>query len=288
MGKILLRLSDRFFYLVLLVAIAGVAAAAVYKVSAQLETRGELVLPEETGRPPLVRGTVDRQFVGSVAPGQPATFEPDLISGVLPGIVYAIGNATDSGEAYEVWVALTDIPPHSQGWLTGSMRGNVLIRLPSRSLLDPFLNRRETSGRLPAEAPVPMPSWPLTVSGDSGKHRIVADIATTPQQLLSGLMFRDGLPENSGMLFVFPGSSIGTFWMKNVSIPLSVAFLDGSGAIIGILDMEPCAEEPCERYGIDAPYAMALEMNRGWFAARHVKVGDRVDTSHIPVVSDRR
>jgi uncharacterized membrane protein (UPF0127 family) len=103
-----------------------------------------------------------------------------------------------------------------------------------------------------------------------GMHRIEAEVAHRPAQLAQGLMHRREMAMHRGMLFVFEGEARHCMWMRNTLIPLSVAFLDGEGRVINIADMAPqdetahCAARPA-RY--------ALEMNRGWFAARGVREG---------------
>jgi len=98
---------------------------------------------------------------------------------------------------------------------------------------------------------------------------VVADYATRAQ----GLMHRKTLAPNGGMLFVFDDRSIHCMWMKNTLIPLSVAFIDDRGTIVNIADMEPHSEAS---HCAAQPVRYALEMNRGWFAARAIKPGARL------------
>ena len=94
---------------------------------------------------------------------------------------------------------------------------------------------------------------------------------------MRGLMHRESMPQNAGMLFIFDEATQHCMWMKNTLIPLSVAFIDEQGAIINIEDMAPKTENShCAR----KPARYALEMNRGWFAARGIKPGSRI--SGIP------
>lgn len=104
-------------------------------------------------------------------------------------------------------------------------------------------------------------------------HVITAELAATVAARTTGLMHRTRLPENSGMFFVFPVTGIHCMWMKNVMIPLSVAFLDETKKIISFARMLPGTLTPhCSASA--AKYA--LEMNTDWFEARGIKVGDRV------------
>ena len=107
----------------------------------------------------------------------------------------------------------------------------------------------------------------------AGMHLIRAELADTFATRMQGLMHREKLGQNAGMLFVFEEAGIHCMWMKNTLIPLSVAFLDDSGAIINIADMRPRTEEThCAAH----PARYALEMTRGWFAERGIKPGARL------------
>jgi uncharacterized membrane protein (UPF0127 family) len=106
--------------------------------------------------------------------------------------------------------------------------------------------------------------------------RLTVHVADTPRKRDKGLMFVEKLPENEGMLFVFSGKTYGGFWMKNTFIPLSIAFLDLSGKILRILDMEPCIEEFCPTYDPEIFYHYAIEVNLGWFKKNQIKEGDYV------------
>ncbi len=89
-----------------------------------------------------------------------------------------------------------------------------------------------------------------------------------------GLMFRTSLAPDSGMLFVFAEQDYRAFWMKNTWIPLSIAFLDSSGAVTNILEMAP--NDSTGRYVSSRPAMYALEMNSGWFQQRGINPGDTV------------
>ena len=103
--------------------------------------------------------------------------------------------------------------------------------------------------------------------------RVQAEVADRPASRARGLMFRESLADNHGMLFVFDAPSRQCMWMKNTPLPLSVAFIKADGRIANIAQMQPqtetihCASE-------DVLYA--LEMTQGWFWARAIKPGDEV------------
>lgn len=106
-----------------------------------------------------------------------------------------------------------------------------------------------------------------------GMYRIQTEVASTDPDRQRGLMFRKAMPENQGMLFVFPMRAEHCMWMKNTLLPLSVAFLDEEGRIINIEDMAPQTENNhCARQ----PARFALEMNRGWFKQRGFGVGTQL------------
>jgi uncharacterized membrane protein (UPF0127 family) len=100
------------------------------------------------------------------------------------------------------------------------------------------------------------------------------EVADTQAERARGLMGRRELPDDAGMVFVFPTDSTSAFWMKDTLIPLSIAFYDESGTIVRILDMEPCIQDPCARYDPEASYRGALEVNRGAFEGWGVREGN--------------
>lgn len=107
------------------------------------------------------------------------------------------------------------------------------------------------------------------------------EIASSPRQRARGLMQREALAEDAGMVFLFTEEqpAEGTFYMYNTLIPLSIAFMDADGRIGSIRDMEPC-DSPyaqwCHQYAAGVPFHAALEVNKGYFEAHGVELGDRV------------
>lgn len=96
-----------------------------------------------------------------------------------------------------------------------------------------------------------------------GGVSIRAEIAATPPDRERGLMYRTSMPENEGMLFVFPEAKFQAFWMKNTLIPLDIGFFDDQGFLIEVLHMKP--DDGTARYPSSEPALYALEMNAGWF-----------------------
>ena len=107
----------------------------------------------------------------------------------------------------------------------------------------------------------------------AGFHLIDAQVASTPEQTATGLMFRKQMPSNEGMLVVFQQASKQCFWMKNTLIPLTAAFIDDDGVIVNFEDMQPQSTAP---HCSTKPVRFVLEMNQGWFAKKGIKPGARL------------
>jgi uncharacterized membrane protein (UPF0127 family) len=112
-----------------------------------------------------------------------------------------------------------------------------------------------------------------TVELGAGMHLIRAEVADSMSTRMTGLMHRKSMPQNAGMVFVFEEKSTHCMWMKNTLIPLSVAFIDESGTIVNIADMQPHSEQS---HCAARPVRYALEMNRGWFAQRGIGPGTKL------------
>lgn len=118
-------------------------------------------------------------------------------------------------------------------------------------------------------APQKLPTTQLGI----GMHVIKAEVAQTPREHAIGLMWRTEMGANDGMLFIFPQATKQCFWMKNTLIPLSIAFVDDDGKIVNIDEMQPQTEDAhCSA----KPVRYVLEMNKGWFAKRHIQAGQKL------------
>jgi uncharacterized protein len=115
-----------------------------------------------------------------------------------------------------------------------------------------------------------LPETTLMING----HKLTAEVASTDAHRSTGLMHRRMLPENRGMLFIFPDIALHAMWMMNTYVPLSVAFLDSGGVIINIADMQP---QTRMTHPALKPAKYALEMNLGWFSKRGIKAGAKVE-----------
>ena len=103
---------------------------------------------------------------------------------------------------------------------------------------------------------------------------IVVEVAETDFSRAKGLMFRESLGENMGMLFIFPDEKNIGFWMKNTMIPLSIAYANSMCEIINIEEMVPHDHRNTMSKG---PARYAIEANLGWFDKNGIKIGDKFE-----------
>ena len=104
----------------------------------------------------------------------------------------------------------------------------------------------------------------------AGMYLIDTQVAATPAQRATGLMFRRQMPAAEGMLFIFERAGEQCFWMKNTLLPLTAAFVDDDGTIVNLADMKP---QTTESHCSAKPVRFVLEMNQGWFAQKGIKAG---------------
>ena len=120
------------------------------------------------------------------------------------------------------------------------------------------------------------------ISINAGLYVIRAEVANTFETRARGLMYREALGPNQGMLFVFQSVERHCMWMKNTPLPLSVAFIDERGEVVSISEMAPHTENS---HCAAKPARFALEMSKGWFAAKGVRAGSKIqglDTAPPP------
>lgn len=112
-----------------------------------------------------------------------------------------------------------------------------------------------------------------------GNRTLVVEVAVTPVQHQRGLMFRDKLGENEGMLFIFDNEESRFFWMKNTFIDLSIGYFDAKGVLIDVQEMKSgkgVPEVALASYPSAHPAKYALEMNKGWFKKNKIKLGSKL------------
>lgn len=128
---------------------------------------------------------------------------------------------------------------------------------------------------------VPLDSGVARIETAADTFSVRVEIAETPDQTEIGLMERDALPADEGMIFLFEQErdSTAAFWMYRTRIPLDIAYLDDDGRIVAIRSMDPCGSRHpagCATYPPGVPYWSALEVNRGYFSARGIGIGARI------------
>ena len=104
----------------------------------------------------------------------------------------------------------------------------------------------------------------------AGFFQIDAQVALSPEQRQTGLMFRREMPQHEGMLFVFDQAAQQCFWMKNTLLPLSAAFIGDDGSIVNIVDMKP---QTLDGHCSTKPVRFVLEMHQGWFSKKNIQAG---------------
>jgi uncharacterized membrane protein (UPF0127 family) len=134
-----------------------------------------------------------------------------------------------------------------------------------------------------AEPPVTSHVYPTHAQGKLpairlwlGPAEVSAEMALTPEQVETGMMFRTNLDENSGMIFVFARPSQIAFWMKNCTVPLSAGYIDPQGELREIRDLEPQNTNSVVAQSDQIQYV--LEVNQGWFKRHQVVTGVFVRT----------
>lgn len=141
-----------------------------------------------------------------------------------------------------------------------------------------FLGFLACDGASGADSPVSLPTQDITVSDNTIEEELTVELATTPSERQQGLMFRQQMDEDRGMLFLFPevqGEGHG-FWMRNTYIPLTIAYLDADGTVLKLIDGKPLDETILRP---QVPYYAVLEVNQGWFERHGLGVGSVV---HLP------
>ena len=139
-----------------------------------------------------------------------------------------------------------------------------------------------TSQAVPATAPSGLPLIPLQIHSGGRAHDFRVEVARTVDEQAQGLMFRERLGPNEGMLFPFSPPRPASFWMKNTLIPLDMIFVRPDGTIGRIaVNTVPQSLDPV---AYDQPAAAVLEIAGGRSVELGIKAGDRVSWPGGPVV----
>lgn len=114
--------------------------------------------------------------------------------------------------------------------------------------------------------------------------RLTLELALTDQEKATGLMHRDSLTADHGMLFVFDTDDILAFWMKNTLMPLDVVWFDATGRVADVHpDAQPCRADPCPRFSNARPARAVLLVNAGFAAAHGLKPGAAATFQGVPL-----
>jgi uncharacterized membrane protein (UPF0127 family) len=126
-----------------------------------------------------------------------------------------------------------------------------------------------------------LPTTTVTISPDL---KIEAELAYTDETRMRGLMFRESLPADSGMLFIFPFVDQHSFWMKNTLIPLDIIWINERKEIVYFATAEPCKADPCGSYAPMQKAKYVLEVNGGFAKKHNLKVGNRIEFTIPPEI----
>lgn len=132
-------------------------------------------------------------------------------------------------------------------------------------------------GEKEADSATTLPTRDITVKSADGSRSetLTVELATTDQERQQGLMYRQQMEEDRGMLFLFPGErQSGGFWMKNTYIPLTIAYLAEDGRVLALRDGKPLDETILYP---GTPYSAVLEVNQGWFDRHGMGLGAVVE-----------
>jgi uncharacterized membrane protein (UPF0127 family) len=155
------------------------------------------------------------------------------------------------------------------------------LELSPTASVTPTASITPFNGFTPFKAITPTPSADLDEYGfrttqiQIGNETLDVELAQTPQQLAKGLRFRETLAEDAGMLFIFPKPQRLSFWMKDASIPLSIAYIQPDGKIVQIRPMRPYDETPVPSLSDAVTYALLV--NQGWFERHGISAGTVIE-----------
>ncbi|PIT94215.1 hypothetical protein COU00_00150 [Candidatus Falkowbacteria bacterium CG10_big_fil_rev_8_21_14_0_10_43_11] len=120
---------------------------------------------------------------------------------------------------------------------------------------------------------LPLPNGVKSVCFENGCFEV--ELAVAPTERALGLMYREKLPKNRGMLFIFPAEGLYDFWMKNTLIPLDIIWLDKDKRVVyANKNTAPCGQELCPTIKPDRQAQFVLEINAGLADRMGLKIGD--------------
>ena len=135
----------------------------------------------------------------------------------------------------------------------------------------------------PPAAPSQPYSGPVAILPDGSTVRM--EVAADDDTRAQGLMFRDRVPEGTGMLFVFAQSGDYPFWMKNTLVPLDMVWVDDQSRVVHVEpNVPPCKADPCPSYPPHAVAKYVLELGGGQAAKHRVVNGSRLTFQRIETI----
>jgi uncharacterized membrane protein (UPF0127 family) len=148
----------------------------------------------------------------------------------------------------------------------GSLRAAPLARLQGGLTMRTYV----LASIVACGSPSGMPTGTISIAG----HELSVEVAANGGDRARGLMHRDRLKPDAGMVFVYPDAAPRSFWMKDTRIPLSIAYVNADGVIVRIADMRPLDTSTTSSL---YPAQWAIEVNQGWFARNGIEAGAKVD-----------
>jgi uncharacterized membrane protein (UPF0127 family) len=160
--------------------------------------------------------------------------------------------------------------------------GALMIAVVLMGCSEPARTAREPQvSSDPQPAAAPAVGLPRAVLADGTE--ITLELALTPDELATGLMFRPSLAPDRGMLLLFGIERYASIWMKNTLMDLDLIFLDNDGVVVDVIQgVPPCAAEPCPTYSPAAPARAVLEMAAGGAERYGIAAGDRLTFDRVP------
>lgn len=134
----------------------------------------------------------------------------------------------------------------------------------------------------------PTSTGPQTETVTINGHTFELEVAATPETRELGLMHRESIPENGGMIFIFPDRAVRGFWMGYCLVDIDIMYLDGRGFVTAVHRMkaeEPRREDETEaeydrrlrRYSSILPAQFAIELRAGWLDRLDIGPNDKIE-----------
>jgi uncharacterized membrane protein (UPF0127 family) len=154
---------------------------------------------------------------------------------------------------------------------------SLLLSLPLLILLNACAPKESAIAKDPSST-----YYPIHIDGATAQLQL----ALTQSEQSKGLMHRDSMPDDHGMLFLFQQPGPLSFWMRNTRIPLDIGYFDASGKLVEIHSLYPYDENAVPSRSQEL--LIAVETNRGWFAANRITPGAQLDLDAIKTAVIRR